>query len=103
MKGLKVNMYNKTIEEYIIENPNEDMIPIRRKIIKLINKHLVFFDTPFPYPTYEYNFNYNIIREKRKEMNNNDNLLVYGDMIYCQKCEFLLYYSIGDSIATVIN
>ncbi len=83
------------------ENPNVEMIPITRKIIKFINKHLVFFDSPFPYPLYQYNCNFNVIREKRKETNNNDNLLVYGDMIYCPKCEFLIYYSIGDSLAIV--
>lgn len=101
MKHLKVNIYNKTVEEYIMENPNDNMIPIKRKIIRLINKHLVFFDNPFPYPTYQYNFNFNVIREKRKEINYSNNLLIYGDMIYCSKCEFLLYYSLGDTISIV--
>ena len=101
MKKLKVNIYNKTVEDYIKENPNSEFIPFQRKILKLINKHLIFFDNPFPFPTYEYNFNFHLIREKKNEMSINYNFFVYADMVYCQKCDFLLFYNEGDSLLIV--
>lgn len=101
---LKVYMSEKTISEFIKENPKEEYIFLKRKIIKIIDEHLIFFNVPFPLPKFEYDFQYTILRQKKLSSKyTTSDLLVYGDMLYCDNCLFTLFYNIGDSILIVRN
>lgn len=98
MPDLKINKIYK-LSEYIRENPELKKISIQRKIIKLISKHLLLLDAPFPFPKVDFNVNINLIKEKQSlDLDHSFNLMVYGDMVYCYRCEFLTHYKVGDSI-----
>jgi len=102
-KTVVVNKYTNSIEEYLQQHPNASKIPIQRKILKLVNKHLVLLENPFPIDRIFYN-NINLSIIKQKVDSNSDHLfypIIYHDYVYCSRCEFLLYYNVGDSFFVV--
>jgi hypothetical protein len=102
LKKVVISKYVKSLDEYLKKHPTASKVPIQRRIIKLINKHLVLLDSPFPLPTMQSNVTFNVIKQKtQSDIEHSFNLYVYGDYIYCFRCEFLNYYSVGDSFFIV--
>jgi hypothetical protein len=102
-KTVVVNKYINSVEEYLQHHPKATKIPIQRKIIKLVNKHLVLLENPFPIDRIFYN-NINLSIIKQKVASNSDHSfspVIYHDYVYCFRCEFLLYYNVGDSFFVV--
>jgi hypothetical protein len=94
-----IDSYHKDLKSYLDKNPGAQKIPVQRRILKHINKHLILLDSEFPFPKTQNDVNLNLIKlKKTAEIEHAFNLLIYDDFIYCHKCEFLVYYSIGDSI-----
>ena len=101
-KPVIVNKYIKSVEDYLRVHPDVTKIPIQRKILRLVNKHLVILDGSFPIPKSIYNVNVNLIKQREfNEIITPFTLTVYGDYVYCNKCEFLTHYSVGDSFFIV--
>ncbi len=97
-----VNKYTKSLEEYVNQHPNATKIPVQRRFLKQINPHMVLLDQPFPIKNISYNLNLSIIKQKsNNEIEHNFNLIVYGDYVFCLRCEFLLFYKVGDSFFVV--
>ncbi len=93
----------KSIHEYMQLNPDAKKIPIQRKILKLINNHLVLLENPFPSNKIFYdNVKLRVIKEKNpNQIDHLYSLLVYGEYVYCFRCEFLVFYNVGDSLFIV--
>lgn len=93
-----------SIEEYLRFHPEANKIPLQRKILKFIDNHLVLLENPFPTDKIFYdNVKLTVIKEKNpKQVDNSHSLIVYGDYVYCFKCEFLIYYNVGDSLFIVL-
>jgi hypothetical protein len=101
--SIKIDQYNHDLQSYLKNNPGATDIPVQRKIIKLVNKHLVLLDSQFPIPKIQQSVNLNLIKQKKgSEINHSFTLNIYEDYVYCFKCEFLTHYSIGDSLIIVI-
>ncbi len=102
-KTVIVNKYIKSVEEYLQLHTNANKIPIQRRILKLVNRHLVLLENPFPIDKIFYNnINLSIIRQKvSSDSDHSFSPMVYYDYVYCFRCEFLIYYNIGDSFFIV--
>lgn len=99
-----VNRYARSLDQYLKDNPNAKTIPIERKIIKVISKHIVLLESPFPLPRTQSSYEISIIKQKtRNDIEHSFNLMIYGDYVYCFRCEFLVYYNTGDSLFVVCN
>jgi hypothetical protein len=101
-KTIIINKYVKSLDEFIASNPNANKVPIDRKIVKLVNKNLVILDGAFPSSKFSTDFSLVLINQKKtNELNISFNLMVYGEYVYCFRCEFLTYYKVGDSLLIV--
>lgn len=101
-KPVVVNKYIKSVEDYLKEYPEATKIPLQRKMLKLVNKHLIILDGPFPIPKTTNQVNVNLIKQRiTDEITTSFTLNVYGEYIYCFRCEFLTHYSVGDSLFIV--
>jgi hypothetical protein len=100
-KVIKINRYIQSLSAYLKENPEATIIRVSRRILKQINKHTLLIDSPFPYPTFSEKMEINLIKQKTSEIENSFSLTVYGDYVFCYRCEFLTYYSPGDTLFIV--
>jgi hypothetical protein len=102
-ENVRINKYFKSVQEYLQLHPNAKKIPVQRRILRLVNKHLVLLEDPFPTDDIFYNnVNLSIIKLKINQFTENSySLFVYRDYIYCNRCEFLIYYNVGDSFFIV--
>lgn len=90
------------LSEFINKNPENKTVKIKRKIVKRITNNLVLLDSPFPYDTSAYEEFLVPIKPKKQETKNHSfHLLVLDDYIYCNKCDFLSFFSVGDSLFIV--
>jgi hypothetical protein len=102
----RIDAYHNNVTSYLKDNPESIKIPVQRRILKLINKHLLLLDSPFPFPKTQNEVTLNLIKlKKSNEVDHAFNLLVYDEFVYCYKCEFFIYYEPGDSlvIVTIFN
>jgi hypothetical protein len=98
----RIDNYHNNLTSYLAGNPDSVKIPVQRRILKQLNKHLVFLDSAFPFEKAQNEVNMNIIKlKKNNDIDHAFNLLVYDDYVYCHKCEFFVYYEIGDSLVIV--
>lgn len=96
-KTVIVNKNFKGLEDYLITYPDRTVIPVERRILKLINKHLVVLDLPMPTSGFSTKFGLTYGGERKSsEINTSFNLNVFGEYIFCYRCEFMTYYNPGD-------
>jgi hypothetical protein len=102
LENVKIDQYNHELQSFLKNNTDATIVPIQRKIIKLVNKHILLLDSPFPLSKIQQNVVFNLIKQKKgSEINHSFTLNIYDDYVYCYKCEFLTHYSIGDSLVIV--
>jgi len=85
-------------QQYILDNPTDQLIPIRRKVFKQIGDSIFLLDSPLPGPIVQKDIAIDIKEQRQKSINHSFTLSITGEFIYCFRCEFLTYYSTGDVI-----
>ena len=64
-KDIMVNQ-DKTLEEYLNQNPNAIQIPFQRNIIRLIGNHMILLSNSFPFPRIQNSFQINPVQFSNK-------------------------------------
>jgi hypothetical protein len=77
-------------------------IPVRRKIIKQIGSNIIAINKEFPYRYFHSKeFNVEATKPKQKAVQTGVNWSISRNIIYCNLCEFLNYYTEGDFVLIV--
>lgn len=90
------------IDNYIKSFPDAKTIKISRKVVFVLNRGFFLLDNPFPIDFSTTDFEIQPRAISKKIARHKGVLLIKGNFVYCFRCNFLLFYSEGDSLFIVI-
>lgn len=100
-----VNVENEeTINIELLKEYESEVITIQRKVIKTVGDNIIVLNKKFAesiVTAFDNDFKFKVGENRINTVEGNSALSVSRDIVYCLKCEFLMFYEVGDFLLLV--